>query len=201
MAGYSDGASYGGYGYGTGYAHPNAAADLTGPGSSAFLGGYYAQSYAAENGRGGIYTHDVSYYGTNETVVSTYGYHGAGYSIAASDTYIDYRVQTPGSPLGDGTRYGPALPYGYGNLEAIDLYGATRTTSSGAASYSAFDSVTTEQFSSGYTISYHSDSTSESYDGHLVPGSTSSSSYATITDPYGYTAPFAGGLAGYYQGP
>lgn len=194
MAGYTDDASYG-YAYG----HPNAAADLSGPGSSAFVGGYYAQSYASESARGGIYTHDVSYYGTNESVVSTYSYHGADYSIGASDFYVDYRVQTPGSPLGDGTRYGPALPAGYGSLDAIDIYASTRTASSGAVSYSASDSVTTEQFSSGYTISYHSYATSESDGGHLVPGSQGGYSYATITDPSGYTQPFSGGLTGYYQ--
>lgn len=196
MAGYMDDGSYG---YGSGYGHPNAAAYLSGPGSSAFVGGYYAQSYASENERGGIYTHDVNYYGTNETEISTYGYHATGYSFTASDFYIDYRVQTPGSPLGDGTRYGPAVPAGYGSLETLDLYGYTRTSSSGAASYSASDSVTTEQFSSGYTISYHSYTTSESYGGHPVSGSQSSYSYATITDPSGDTTAFTGGYAGYYR--
>lgn len=207
MAGYTDDAPYDGYGYGYGggygydggYAHPDAAAYLSGPGSTAAVGGSYFQSYAAENARGGIYTRNVSYYGTNETVASTYSYHGAAYGISASDVYIDYRVQTPGSPLGDGTRYGPAIPSGYGDLAAIDLYGTTRTSSSGGATYTASDSVTTEQFSSGYTIAYHSDTASESYGGHAVPGSQSSYGYATITDPSGYTTPFDGGQSVYYR--
>ena len=180
----SYGSAYGGYGYYSTFlgSYNTARGELTGPGSSAFEQDGNTTSYASENYNGGVFEQTTFVSGSHYEVATSYIY-ASGYYYYGSD----YGAVGTGAFFNNNSYSSYSVASGNGIDGLLDY----SFSSSQHSAYGGYDQRTTLSFSDQNFAdgSYYTSTTSRTgsftYEGQLVPGT--SSSYSAMTHYDGST--------------
>lgn len=178
--------SYGHYGLsGSYHPYPNAAFELNGPGSSAYIQQPYSTSFAYETEAGGIYTHTNAHTSSGYTNQTSYKFSGDTYKINQSYFYENF-LDRSGPYYGYGDIYNYYSSYGPSSAYTETVFSQTQNYVGGT------DYLESRAFSStaalnGYIYSTYTHHTNEAVDGHAIAGSGYTYSVSSVTDPYGYS--------------